>query len=179
MLNPDYGLHRSRQPFTATGPELWKFAGLLVLALYSTGAYCGQPCLQVADIKEIAPGVYVRPGVHGVVFEQNTVANIGFIVGKRCVAVIDTGGSLAEGQALRCAILGITSRPVCYVINTHVHPDHLLGNLAFKEKGVTFVGHHRLERALALLGLNLSATGRTTIKRIHWDRTTLSCRTKL
>jgi quinoprotein relay system zinc metallohydrolase 2 len=59
------------------------------------------------------------------------VANIGFVVGSRCVAVIDTGGTPAVGQALRDTIERTTSLPVCYVINTHAHPDHMLGNVAF------------------------------------------------
>jgi len=103
-------------------------------------------------VVEIAAGIYVRPGKHAVVFDSDAVANIGFIVGSRCVAVIDTGGSYAEGQALRCTIRSVTPQPVCFVINTHVHPDHILGNLAFREPGVFYIGHNNLARALALRG---------------------------
>ena len=109
-------------------------------------------CKHTAEVVEIAAGIYVRPGKHTVVFDGEAVANIGFIVGNRCVAVIDTGGSYAEGQALRCAVRSVTTQPVCFVINTHVHPDHLLGNLAFREPGVFYIGHSKLARALALRG---------------------------
>jgi len=105
-----------------------------------------------SDVVEVAAGVYVRPGQAAVVFEADRIANIGFVVGDRCVAVIDSGGSLAEGRALDCAIREVTDLPVCYVINTHVHPDHLLGNAAFQRPGVEFVGHAKLPRALALRG---------------------------
>ena len=111
-----------------------------------------ETCSPSTDIVQVAPGVYVRPGHAAVVFEGDEIANLGFIVGERCVAVIDTGGSIAEGRALDCAIRGVTGRPVCYVINTHVHPDHLLGNAAFVRPGVEFVGHAKLPRALALRG---------------------------
>lgn len=118
------------------------------------------PC---ASVVEIAPGVYVRPGVTGRVFVESRVANIGFVVGSRCVAVIDTGGSLAEGEALSCAIRRHTSVPLCYVINTHVHPDHILGNRAFKGRGVQFIGHENLPRAMALVGATyLRRAGRGT-----------------
>ena len=112
----------------------------------------GSACAAVAEVREVADGVFVRPGRHAVVFEQAGIANIGFVVGRRCVAVIDTGGSAAEGEALRCAIARITPLPVCYVINTHAHPDHLLGNTALRGPDVTFVGHANLARDLALVG---------------------------
>ena len=111
-----------------------------------------EPCAPSSDVVEVAAGVYVRPGRAAVVFEADQIANIGFVVGDRCVAVVDSGGSLAEGRALDCAIRQVTDLPVCYVINTHVHPDHLLGNLAFQRPGVEFVGHTKLPRALALRG---------------------------
>ena len=111
-----------------------------------------EPCTPAADVVRVASGVYVRPGHTAVVFEHDEIANIGFVVGNRCVAVVDTGGSVAEGHSLDCAIRNVTPLPVCYVINTHVHPDHLLGNLAFKRAGVVFVGHAKLPRALALRG---------------------------
>ena len=106
----------------------------------------------IAHINEIADGIYVRPGHHGVGFIEHDIANIGFIVGEQCVAVIDTGGSLDEGYALKKAIQKITQTPICYVINTHVHPDHILGNLAFKSDPVKFIGHRQLAKAMALVG---------------------------
>lgn len=104
------------------------------------------------SIKEVAPGVYVHQGVHQWPDAHNRgeIANIGFIVGERCVAVVDTGGSPEQGEALKQAVANTTQVPVCYVINTHVHPDHIYGNLAFKQPGVSFVGHHKLEQAMAL-----------------------------
>ncbi|MGH8196427.1 MAG: quinoprotein relay system zinc metallohydrolase 2 [Woeseiaceae bacterium] len=112
-------------------------------ALASSGA---------ADFQEIADGVYVRAGRTALLFDADNVANTGFIIGTRCVAVIDTGGSVAEGRAIDDAIRKLTELPVCFVINTHVHPDHILGNKAFDRENVTFAGHAKLPRAMALRG---------------------------
>ncbi|SAK94781.1 oxidoreductase [Caballeronia hypogeia] len=102
-------------------------------------------------IQQIAPGNYAHRGHDDVATRANggDIANVGFIVGTRCVAVIDTGGTLAEGRALRAAIRAVTPLPVCYVINTHMHPDHIFGNAAFKDDHPQFVGSATLAQAEA------------------------------
>src|SRR5271155_2016062 len=104
----------------------------------------------VLAVDELAPGVYMHRGAQLPldVPGHDDIANIGFIVGSRCVAVIDTGGSVRIGRALHAAIRRSTSLPICYVINTHVHVDHVLGNVAFKDDAPTFVGHAELAAAL-------------------------------
>lgn len=103
-------------------------------------------------MREVAPGIHVHQGIHQLPDRHNhgEIANIGFVVGERCIAVIDSGGSPEQGKALKQTIQATTATPICYVINTHVHPDHIYGNLAFKEPGVQFVGHHKLQQAMAM-----------------------------
>ncbi len=99
------------------------------------------------QMHEIAPGVYVHQGAHQDFDDANydgDIANIGFVVGKQAVAVIDTGGSFDIGSALAQAVAKTTELPIRYVINTHVHPDHILGNAAFADDNVRFVGHAQL-----------------------------------
>jgi quinoprotein relay system zinc metallohydrolase 2 len=103
-------------------------------------------------VKQVAEGIYVHYGVHELPDKKNhgAIANIGFIVGNTCVAVIDTGGNPEQGRQLNKTIEKTTSIPICYVINTHVHPDHIYGNSAFKRPGVKFIGHYKLDRAMQL-----------------------------
>ncbi|HEY8084524.1 MAG TPA: quinoprotein relay system zinc metallohydrolase 2 [Methylophilaceae bacterium] len=101
---------------------------------------------------EVAPGVFVHQGVHEDLTDDyhGDIANIGFVVGKSAVAVIDTGGTLAVGKRLREAVRQVTDLPIAYVINTHVHPDHIYGDAAFLQDNPKFVGHFKLADAMEL-----------------------------
>jgi quinoprotein relay system zinc metallohydrolase 2 len=124
---------------------------LKIFVIILTMSLPGYTYAEPLKVELAAPGVYVHHGEH---LDINVgyggdISNIGFIVGNKGVAVIDTGGSPKIGARLREAIRKVTDLPVLYVINTHVHPDHVLGNAAFKADHPTFVGHENLVAAMA------------------------------
>jgi quinoprotein relay system zinc metallohydrolase 2 len=128
---------------------LLRLAAALVCVFATARAVAAE--IAPLPMQEIAAGVFVFAAPYEVTDPRNggNIANVGFIIGAEAVAVIDTGGSLAEGQRLLASIRARTDLPIRYVINTHVHPDHVLGNAAFAIPEVTFVGHHNLPEALA------------------------------
>ncbi len=124
----------------------------LVMFVLPSGVKADAPAsVTPLSMEMVAPGVYVHTGVHedpspG---NQGDIANIGFIVGASGVAVIDSGDNPALGRRLRAAIRKVTDLPILYVVNTHMHPDHVLGNAAFKADDPEYIGHVRLAAALA------------------------------
>jgi quinoprotein relay system zinc metallohydrolase 2 len=105
-----------------------------------------------AQMTEVAPGLLVRHGAQEDFTPGNGggIANLAVVIGSRGVAVIDSGGSLGDGLSLLTAIRARTALPITHVIDTHLHPDHALGNAAFP--GAAVVGHARLARGLAERG---------------------------
>ncbi|MEO1206018.1 MAG: quinoprotein relay system zinc metallohydrolase 2 [Pseudomonadota bacterium] len=107
--------------------------------------------IEALETKEVAPGVYVHTGDHALYTPDNhgDISNAGFIIGNNAVAVIDTSGSYHVGNRLRAAVLARTDRPVRYVINTHMHPDHVFGNAAFEDPATAILAHHKMARGLS------------------------------
>jgi len=111
---------------------------------------CAAAQAESLTMEEVAPGIYVHHGVHEELDAgyHGDICNIGFIVGEKGVAIIDSGGSLTVGQKLREAVRKVTPLPILYVINTHVHPDHIFGNAAFLADHPAYVGHQKLADAM-------------------------------
>ena len=83
------------------------------------------------DVQKIAPDVYavVRREPASLWFNPNTV----FIVGREAVTVVDAQLTSADTREVLAALRRITNKPVRYVVNTHWHEDHIIGNRVYRE----------------------------------------------
>jgi glyoxylase-like metal-dependent hydrolase (beta-lactamase superfamily II) len=92
-------------------------------------------------VRQVADGVYalIRKEPLGLWFESNVI----FIINANDVLVVDTNISLAAAREAVAALRALTSKPVRYVVNTHWHEDHLIGNQIWRAAypDVEFIGH--------------------------------------
>lgn len=106
--------------------------------------------LPAAELRRIGPGIHVHLGSSHQMEDtpDGRIANLGVVVGRDGVAVIDAGVSRAQGQALYVAIRRLTDLPVRHLVLTHMHPDHVLGAEVMAEAGAEITAHHALPQAL-------------------------------
>ena len=102
------------------------------------------------EVEEVVDGLFVHFGKQE---DSNTVnkgdiANIGFIIGSKSIAVIDTGGTPEIGKSLLKKIKEISKLPISHIIITHSHPDHFFGTQELINNKTIVLGHEKLERAL-------------------------------
>jgi cyclase len=102
------------------------------------------------DVQRLAEGVYafIRTDPPGLMVDGNSV----IIVNEHDVVVVDAPEASKETLA---ALRKITTKPVRYVVNTHWHDDHVLGNRIWRDAfpGVEFIAHENTRDYLPGQGL--------------------------
>lgn len=104
------------------------------------------------EIQKLAEGVYgvIRKDLPGLMVDANNV----FIINETDVIVVDTNGAPSTTKLVIEAIRKITNKPVKYVINTHWHDDHIMGDPEYRAAfpGVEFIGHANMRAYLPANG---------------------------
>jgi glyoxylase-like metal-dependent hydrolase (beta-lactamase superfamily II) len=134
---------------------------LSLVALFCGLAPAGQPQQPAAppsaspgiEIQKVAEGVYaaVRTEPPGLMFNANSV----FIVNDEDVVVVDTTITPSSAREAIAALRKLTPKPVRYVINTHFHDDHVMGNQVYREEfpGVEFIAHATTREDMTTVGV--------------------------
>jgi cyclase len=86
-----------------------------------------------------ATGLEILPVQRNIYMLAGDGANIALQIGKDGVLLVDTGLAQMSDQAL-AAIRKFTDKPIHYILNTAVDPDHTGGNEAFGKAGNTITG---------------------------------------
>lgn len=74
------------------------------------------------------------------------MVNTCFVQTKQGFVVIDSGPTYAYAEQAYAQMQKIEKLPVKYVINTHDHDDHWLGNSFYKSKGALLIGPRTYEK---------------------------------
>lgn len=84
-------------------------------------------------------------GVHAVIYnpELDVEGNTLIVINDDDVFVVDANAGVTTARMTIEEIRKITPKPVRYVVNTHWHDDHVIGNQAYAEAypGVQFIAH--------------------------------------
>lgn len=106
-------------------------------------------------LTKIADNVYSYIGQKDASPAHSFAANAGIVIGRDCVLVIDTLISAKEGERFLADIRKISDKPIKYVVNTHTHLDHALGNCVFAKLGATVISHDADRNMLATQGADI------------------------
>ncbi|USE71070.1 MBL fold metallo-hydrolase [Pseudoalteromonas maricaloris] len=87
------------------------------------------------NVYSVISPFYGRPTVENKGWNSNSH----FIVTTQGVLVFDTGSSEHIGNAIIAAVKRVTEQPIRWVVNSHSHADHWLGNAAFAKLGAELI----------------------------------------
>jgi len=114
---------------------------MLLFALASGALWAGTPVGEYKmSAKAVAPGVYaILTPARDFPNPENKGwnSNSAFVVTPDGVLLFDSGSSQTIGEALKQTIAKVTDKPVRWIVNSHGHGDHWLGNAAFRQSDPT------------------------------------------
>jgi glyoxylase-like metal-dependent hydrolase (beta-lactamase superfamily II) len=116
------------------------FGGLAALAAAMAAA---QPGEDFASVEITAHTV-----TDDISFLEGRGGNIGVLAGPQGVVLIDTQFAPLTGKIV-AAVEAISDAPIRFVINTHVHPDHIGGNENFQGMGYPVIAHDNVRVRMA------------------------------
>ena len=95
------------------------------------------------DATEVVPGIHMLTGAEG----KFGGGNISVLVGDDQVVLIDDA-MVPTAQPVLDAVKTLAGRAPDFVINTHVHGDHVGGNALMQENGAYVVAHDNIRKRL-------------------------------
>ncbi|OGU35717.1 MAG: hypothetical protein A2068_06965 [Ignavibacteria bacterium GWB2_35_6b] len=120
---------------------IYFFAALMLLLISKSFAQTQYADPFTFEFKKINESIYVawRPDHLKQIVEGNSI----IIINEKDVVVVDATGSPRGARQIVAKIKELTDKPVRYLINTHGHGDHTLGNQEFVKSfpGCEIISH--------------------------------------
>ncbi|MDX1554624.1 MAG: MBL fold metallo-hydrolase [Xanthomonadales bacterium] len=115
---------------------------LIAMCCLSAVVAHGQELATSFESTEVAPGIIMVSGVGGF-----GGGNMAILVGDTHVAMIDDS-MRPLAPTLLAHVAETAGRPINFMINTHVHGDHVGGNASFAEGGTVVFAHENIRKRL-------------------------------
>jgi len=105
--------------------------------------------LAAQDLDDVE--ISVHPVSGNVSYLEGSGGNIGLFVGEDGVFLIDDQYAPLT-ERIVAAIRTVSDEPIRFLINTHMHPDHVGGNENFGKMGTLIFGHDNVRSQMAIAG---------------------------
>jgi len=129
-----------------------------ILASFAAAVGAQQPATAPAPASLVREGVSEQLTRHVWVIPDgsaNLVPNVGIVVGKNAVLVVDTGMGTRNAETVLREVAKVGAGKSIYIVTTHVHPEHDMGAHAFPKDSKLIRSKAEVEDIAAGAGLNL------------------------
>jgi glyoxylase-like metal-dependent hydrolase (beta-lactamase superfamily II) len=113
---------------------------LVLFFIFHTPVFC-------EEIGKKPRVVQLSNQIYRVTFPYQLKTNIGVSVGKDGILLVDTGFK-ETAEELRSTVHNLSNGEIKYIINTHLHGDHVGGN-AVCAKSATLIDGHNLDQCMS------------------------------
>ena len=117
-------MHLSKRHLSAACAALTVGTSVCVVVLAQQPP--ADPLIKESAIAKVSDHVHVISDLN-----VGLVPNVGIIVGTKATLVVDTGLGPRNGQTVLRATNSVSRNAELYVVSTHFHPEHALGESAF------------------------------------------------
>lgn len=114
---------------------------VLLVALFLSVAAAAQDVATEIKVTEAAPGVYMLNGANGF------SSNMALLTGEDHVVLIDDGMAPITASLME-AVDELAGRSIDFIVNTHVHGDHVGSNATLADNGAVIFAHHNIRKRL-------------------------------
>lgn len=115
-------------------------------------------CQQAAaagGLQKISDSVYSYADVKGASAKNSFGANAGIIVGQDFIVAVDSLMSAREAKRFIKDIRKISKKPIKFLIDTHYHLDHSLGNSEFAKRGAIIIAQENDQKNMEKAGVGM------------------------
>jgi cyclase len=126
---------------------------LPILALALGLFFLFHPAVQAADgLTKVSGSIYAYADVKNAAPQNSFGANTGIIIGQDFLVAIDSLISSREAQRFLQDIQKISQKPIKFLVNTHYHLDHSLGNSEFARLGASIIAQENDQKNMHRAG---------------------------